>query len=456
MDFNGYIRNQLLMLADFVCIYGVWAAVVLGYRAVGLGSYDPVFYFGMWPIGLVFVLVNVLFRLYHGRWFYPSLPYSPPEELRRLVGSSALTHLLVIAYLVFVYQTTEQYSRFVIFVSGFLVAFLAQPMRDLMRVLMFKFGIGQIPVILSGSGRAADLIESALRCDRYLGLRIVRKVECGDSRSLVEIGRELGVRFLIDCRDSRLLRAQLLELSAWYRHFECIPTVEAFPVFGSRIVGLGGLSGVELVNLERMAVVRMEKWLLDKALAVLAMVLLTPFFIVLPILIKVTSRGSVFYRQDRLGLRGKPIRVWKFRSMYADADERLKTILENDPAAAAEWKTNFKLKDDPRITPLGRILRKTSLDEIPQLFNVFAGDMAIVGPRPIVQAEVEYYGSSYEVFASVLPGVTGLWQASGRSNTDYDQRVALDVQYVLNWSPWLDIWIIIRTAFSVLLMRGAC
>ena len=456
MDFNGYIRNQLLMLADFVCIYGVWAAVVLGYRAVGLGSYDPVFYFGMWPIGLVFVLVNVLFRLYHGRWFYPSLPYSPPEELRRLVGSSALTHLLVIAYLVFVYQTTEQYSRFVIFVSGFLVAFLAQPMRDLMRVLMFKFGIGQIPVILSGSGRAADLIESALRCDRYLGLRIVRKVECGDSRSLVEIGRELGVRFLIDCRDSRLLRAQLLELSAWYRHFECIPTVEAFPVFGSRIVGLGGLSGVELVNLERMAVVRMEKWLLDKALAVLAMVLLTPFFIVLPILIKVTSRGSVFYRQDRLGLRGKPIRVWKFRSMYSDADERLKTILENDPAAAAEWKTNFKLKDDPRITPLGRILRKTSLDEIPQLFNVFAGDMAIVGPRPIVQAEVEYYGSSYEVFASVLPGVTGLWQASGRSNTDYDQRVALDVQYVLNWSPWLDIWIIIRTAFSVLLMRGAC
>lgn len=456
MDFNGYIRNQLLMLADFVCIYGVWAAVVLGYRAVGLGSYDPVFYLGMWPIGLVFVLVNVLFRLYHGRWFYPSLPYSPPEELRRLVGSSALTHLLVIAYLVFVYQTTEQYSRFVIFVSGFLVAFLAQPMRDLMRVLMFKFGIGQIPVILSGSGRAADLIESALRCDRYLGLRIVRKVECGDSRSLVEIGRELGVRFLIDCRDSRLLRAQLLELSAWYRHFECIPTVEAFPVFGSRIVGLGGLSGVELVNLERMAVVRMEKWLLDKALAVLAMVLLTPFFIVLPILIKVTSRGSVFYRQDRLGLRGKPIRVWKFRSMYSDADERLKTILENDPAAAAEWKTNFKLKDDPRITPLGRILRKTSLDEIPQLFNVFAGDMAIVGPRPIVQAEVEYYGSSYEVFASVLPGVTGLWQASGRSNTDYDQRVALDVQYVLNWSPWLDIWIIIRTAFSVLLMRGAC
>ena len=455
MNFGGYIRNRLLMLADLLCIYGVWAVVVLGYRAAGFGTYDPAFYLGMWPVGLVFVLVNVLFRLYHGRWFYPSVPYSPPEELRRLVGSSGLTHLLVIAYLAFAYQTTEQYSRFVIFVSGFLVAFLAQPMRDLVRALMFRLGIGQIPVVLAGSGRKAERIADVLRSDRYLGFRVVRTVD-GDAPSLVSIGRELDVRMLIDCRDLRLLRAQVPELSRWYRHIESIPMAEAFPVFGSRIVGLGGFGGVELVNQGRMAFVRLEKWVLDKALAVLALVLLSPFFIILPILIKVTSRGPVFYRQNRLGLRGKPIKVLKFRSMYADADARLKTILANDPAAAAEWKANFKLQNDPRITPLGKILRKTSLDELPQIFNVFAGDMAIVGPRPIVQAEIEYYGASYETFASVLPGITGLWQASGRSNTDYDQRVALDVQYVLNWSPWLDIWIIIKTAFSVLLMRGAC
>lgn len=442
------------MLADLLCIYGVWAAVVLGYRAVGLGTYDPENYLHMWPVGLVFVLVNVLFRLYHGRWFYPSMPYSPPEELRRLVGSSVLTHLLVIAYLAFTYQTTEQYSRFVIFVSGFLVAFLAQPMRDLMRVLMFRMGIGQIPVVLVGSGKKAGRIADVLRHDHYLGLRVVRTVD--DGSSLVSIGRELDVRMLIDCRDPRLLRAQIPELGSWYQHIESIPMAEGFPVFGSRIIGLGGFGGVEMVNQDRMAFVRLEKWVLDKALAVVAMVLLSPFFVVLPILIKLSSKGPVFYRQNRLGLHGRPIRVWKFRSMYADADERLKTILASDPVAAAEWKANFKLQNDPRITPLGKILRKTSLDELPQLFNVFAGDMAIVGPRPIVQAEVEYYGSSYEVFSSVLPGITGLWQASGRSDTDYDQRVALDVQYVLNWSPWFDIWIIIKTAFSVLLMRGAC
>lgn len=456
MDFDGYIRNRLLMLADLLCLYGVWTLVVLGYRAVGFGTYDPETYLRMWPVGLLFVLANVLFRLYHGRWLYPALPYTPVEEFRRLVGASALTHLLVIAYLVFAYQTTEQYSRFVIFSSGVLVSFLVQPVRDMMRALMFRLGVGQIPVILSGNGKAAKMVEEILRQDRHLGLRVVHSADGEDSRSLVEIGRKLDVRILIDCRDPRILRTQVAELSNWYRHVESIPMLEAFPVFGSRIVALGGLGGVEMVNQERMAFVRLEKWLLDKALAVVALILLSPFFIVLPILIKVTSRGPVFYRQNRLGLRGKPIRVWKFRSMYADADARLKTILANDPAAAAEWKANFKLQNDPRITPLGKILRKTSLDELPQLFNVFAGDMAIVGPRPIVQAEVEYYGSSYETFASVLPGITGLWQASGRSDTDYDQRVALDVQYVLNWSPWMDIWIIIKTAFSVLMMRGAC
>lgn len=455
MDFDGYIRNRLLMLADLVCIYSVWAAVVLGYRAMGFGTYDPAFYLDMWPVGVVFVLVNIQFRLYHGRLLYPSVPFSPAEELRRLVGSSVLTHLLVIAYLAFAYQTTEQYSRFVIFSSGILTAFLVQPLRDVMRSLMYRWGIGLIPVILVGTGRKVALIEEALRRDRYLGLRVVRTVG-DDGRTLVALGRELDVRILVDCRDPRLLRAQMPELTRWYRHVESIPMSESFPVFGSRIVAFGGYGGVEMVNQGRMSFVLLEKWLLDKVLAIVALILLSPFFIALPLLIRLTSKGPVFYRQNRLGLRGKPIRVWKFRSMYADADERLKAILANDPAAAAEWKANFKLQNDPRITPLGKILRKTSLDELPQLFNVFAGDMAIVGPRPIVKAEVAYYGSAYEVFSSVLPGITGLWQASGRSDTDYDQRVALDVQYVLNWSPWLDIWIIIKTFFAVLTMHGAC
>ncbi len=142
--------------------------------------------------------------------------------------------------------------------------------------------------------------------------------------------------------------------------------------------------------------------------------------------------------------------------MYADADARLKRILEEDPAAAAEWKANFKLKDDPRVTPFGRFLRRTSLDEIPQFFNVFAGSMALVGPRPIVEGEREFYGDAFRLFTSVKPGITGLWQVSGRSDTGYARRVALDVEYVMNWSPWLDVWILLRTVLAVITLKGAC
>lgn len=141
--------------------------------------------------------------------------------------------------------------------------------------------------------------------------------------------------------------------------------------------------------------------------------------------------------------------------MYQDADRRLSEILSRNPSLAKEFAENFKLKSDPRITRLGKFLRKTSLDELPQFLNVFRGEMALVGPRPIVQKEVALYGGDYEVFRRVRPGITGLWQCSGRSETDYTRRVALDTYYILNWSPWMDLWICLRTATSVLFMKGA-
>lgn len=141
--------------------------------------------------------------------------------------------------------------------------------------------------------------------------------------------------------------------------------------------------------------------------------------------------------------------------MYEDAESRLAKLLAENPKTAEEWNNNFKLAADPRVTPFGRVLRKTSLDELPQLFNVFSGEMALIGPRPIVENEIPYYGNSYDVFSSVKPGITGLWQVSGRSDTSYSERVLLDTYYVLNWSPWMDVWILVRTVYAVLFMRGA-
>ncbi len=437
----GGLRVLLLMAADLACLVAVWAFVVWGYRALGFGHYKfgAAFYFTLWPAGVAFIALNALFRLYHGSVFYPAAPVNPVEEFRRLVGSSVLTHVGVIAALAIAYQSTEHYSRAVILISGMLSAVCVQPVRNTLRLVLKKLDAAQIPAVLIGTGETARLVGATLSQDAYTGFRVTLEADVA-----------------VVCEDMRIFKCEMSELTRTYRHIVYVPAGASFPVFGAQAVAFDGLAALEMLNQRRMRALRVEKWLLDRLLAVIAFVLLLPFFIVVPILVKLTSRGPVFYRQNRLGQGGRPIRVWKFRSMYADADARLAAILAADPAKKAEWEANYKLADDPRVTPLGRFLRKTSIDEFPQLFNVFAGDMALVGPRPIVADEVKYYGAAYDIFASVHPGVTGLWQASGRSGTDYARRVALDTYYVLNWSPWMDVWILFRTVSAVLFMRGAC
>ena len=453
---EGRSRNIVLAATDAAGLFAVWAFTVWAYRAFGPGHYKfgAEFYLRLWPLIVAYLALNGLFRLYQGSFFNPAAPVSPVEELRRLVGSSVFTHLGLIAYLALAYQTTEHYSRAVIVISGCLTAALAQPFRDIARRIAFRFDCLRIPVVLSGDGETARRLENAIASDAYLGFRVAERTGT-DVGDIVATAKRSGVRTLVACQDPRLFKCQVADLAACFTHIEYMPGGSSFPVNGGHVVMFDGIGGLEMVNQRHLRLLRVEKWILDKVLSLVAFVCLSPFFVVVPLLVKLTSNGPVFYRQKRLGRNGRQIRVWKFRSMYSDADARLKAILETDPARRAEWEANFKLADDPRVTPLGRFLRKTSIDEFPQLFNVFSGDMTLVGPRPIVEAEVGFYGSAYDTFASVKPGITGLWQVSGRSDTDYARRVALDVHYVLNWSPWMDIWILFRTVSAVLFMRGA-
>ena len=450
----GRFRVLALMFADAACLFSVWVLFVYGYKATGLGDYDVSFYWRLWPIIPLFVGVNAICRLYHGNWMYPAMPLSPVEELRRLFASSVFTHLLLMAFLGFARHNTD-YSRFIIVASGVATGFLAQLFRDVVRQALFRLHVCQIPVALAGSGETARRIESILGDSAYIGFDVVLRFDEKSLRDIVPRSRELDIKILLACQDERFFRAQLRDFSAWFSYIEYLPRMEVFPIFGSHAVSIGSIGGLEMMNQGRMKALRWEKRVLDIMLAAICFVLSLPLFVVIPILVKLTSRGPVFYRHKRLGKLGRPFRIWKFRTMYADADERLRKLLDDSPELRAEFNANFKLKNDPRVTSLGRFLRKTSLDEIPQLFNVVAGQMSFIGPRPIVTAEVPYYGADYETFYRVAPGVTGLWQCSGRSNTDYAHRVALDIYYVLNWSPWMDIWICIRTFFSMLLMKGA-
>lgn len=194
---------------------------------------------------------------------------------------------------------------------------------------------------------------------------------------------------------------------------------------------------------------------LDVIVASIALIFVLPLLIVVGVLIRLQDGGQAVYSQKRYGRNGRTFKCYKLRSMVANADQRLIEILAQDPEARIEWEQTQKLTHDPRITPLGRFIRKTSIDELPQLFNILKGEMSIVGPRPIVENEIIKYGEFYRDYCSVRPGLTGLWQVEGRSDTTYEQRVQLDVKYATTRNFTGDIMIMLRTVPAVLLSRGA-
>ena len=195
------------------------------------------------------------------------------------------------------------------------------------------------------------------------------------------------------------------------------------------------------------------KRIIDFTASLIGIILLSPVFLIISIMIKFDSKGPIVFGHIRKGLHGKDIRVYKFRTMYENSKEIFDNFTEEQKN---EFYINFKLDNDPRITKLGHFLRKTSLDELPQLFNILKGDMSIVGPRPIVEGEIERYGKYSKKLFSVMPGLTGYWQANGRSDTTYEERVAMDMYYIDNRSTVLDIKIIFKTFISVIKKKVQC
>jgi len=198
---------------------------------------------------------------------------------------------------------------------------------------------------------------------------------------------------------------------------------------------------------------RWGKALFDLGLGLMLLPVLLPVILVLCVLVAMDG-GLPIFGHKRIGKDGREFRCWKIRTMVVDAQERLNKHLADNPEAAAEWQQNFKLENDPRITRIGRFLRKSSLDELPQLFNVFRGEMSFVGPRPVVRDELLRYGLHQQVYMSMRPGVTGLWQVSGRNDVAYDQRVSMDVQYAREVSLTEDVRIVAKTVSSVLSLTG--
>jgi exopolysaccharide biosynthesis polyprenyl glycosylphosphotransferase len=321
-------------------------------------------------------------------------------------------------------------------------------------------GLDLVPAVLAGS--VDDLAAAgldALSLQRGLGMQLVqaegRVVTAGSSselEALLDVGTAHAALLASQLPDT----SQMVELCLrrYVTVYALGGTVRTLP-YPSDVLFVGRTPVLRVRDLLVVGVGARVKRLMDILLAGLGVVILSPLLLVLALLVKLTSRGPVLFGHRRLGEGGRSIRVYKFRSMAVDAEARLQGLLAADPLLRAEYEATYKLRNDPRVTPLGRWLRRTSLDELPQLFNVLHGDLSLVGPRPIVADEIAKYGPAAAAILRVPPGVTGLWQVSGRSDLDYAERVRLDMDYITHWSVWLDVRILAATVPAVLRRRGA-
>ncbi len=230
-----------------------------------------------------------------------------------------------------------------------------------------------------------------------------------------------------------------------FSHLLVIPDLFGFATLGVPAKNLGGILGVEVRQQLLLPGPRLAKRVMDATLTSMGVFFVLPFLALIALLIKLDSKGPIFYSQNRLGKDGEFFKAYKFRTMHGDGEERLKAILDNDPQLRAEYEIYHKLRKDPRVTRIGRVLRKFSLDEFPQLLNVIIGDMSLVGPRPYIERELTEMGGQEKIILRAPPGMTGMWQVSDRNSTSFAQRVQIDVYYVRNWSPWLDIHILAKT-----------
>lgn len=409
--------------------------------------------------GTLLVVVSLL-GYFGGRGHYTSrVPFW--TQLGDLMMGTAVALACDIFVTIAVYHRPVQIEgllRWVLY-CPFLLLF-----RTGVREILRNCGIWSLNTLIIASRGRTEQARAALMSDSGLGYELVGSVDLADAAALddnelLDLLHDHAADFVVVTVGSGEREAERSVISALRRAdrpIALVPELEGLPVVGLRQHHFFSHDFVMLVSRNNLArpFSRILKAVFDQVIAVFLVVLLAPLLLILAILVS-SDGGPAFYRHRRLGEGARSFGCIKFRTMVTGADRVLDRVLATDPAAAVEWAATQKLRDDPRITSLGRFLRRSSLDELPQLFNVLRGEMSLIGPRPIVQAEVARYGEHIEYYYETKPGLTGLWQVSGRSDTSYERRVYLDVWYVRNWTLWHDIAILLKTIPAVFLRRGA-
>ncbi|TCZ61461.1 undecaprenyl-phosphate galactose phosphotransferase WbaP [Klebsiella grimontii] len=405
-------------------------------------------------------------RLRH--YFYRKTFWFELKEILRTLVIFAIIEIAVMAF------TTWSFSRFLWLLTWFFVLLLVPSLRMLTKRVLDIFGLWRRDTWIIGNGTNAFEAYKAINSERNLGLVIVGFIASEDRTSefqniegipvlasspdwLSTIDKKTQFIVAVESYQSEVRNKWLrIFMMRGYRYVSVIPTLRGMPLDST---DMSFIFSHEVMifrvqqNLAKWSS-RVLKRLFDIVGSLSIILMLSPALIYISRKVK-QDGGPSIYGHERIGKGGKPFKCLKFRSMVINSKEVLDELLASNDDARKEWEATFKLKNDPRITKIGNFLRRTSLDELPQLFNVLKGEMSLVGPRPIITAELERYNDEVDYYLLSKPGMTGLWQVSGRSDVDYETRVYLDAWYVKNWSMWNDIAILFKTIGVVLKKDGA-
>lgn len=378
--------------------------------------------------------------------------------------------IIVVLYFV---KEAGNTSRFFILLNGVFVFILVIFFRYIMKRILCHFDIFRIPILIIGGGKTAEVLVKGIKDnygEMYKIIGILEDYErneelrqypvLGGFRDSERIIKERAIKNVVIAAPG-LVQNDIISLvnrvQPLVHNLSIVPNLIAIPMSGIKAERFFN-EKIMLLRLKNNLASPLNRWIkytFDFICTLIGTVIISPLLLLIAAWIYFDSPGPVIFRHVRIGKNGREFGCYKFRTMCMDADKKLAELLANDAAARAEWERDFKLKNDPRVTKVGKFLRKTSLDELPQIFNVLKGEMSLVGPRPVVEAELEKYGEYLDDYFMVRPGITGMWQVNGRSDTTYEERVHMDSWYVRNWSIWIDIMLLWRTVKSVIKCEGA-
>lgn len=467
---RAHHRLRMFFITLFSDLVALGCSITITTFLINNWSHETIF--PIHEIDLV-LFVLICLSLYMATKLYPGIGLNPALEIKYTVKLTAISFLIVFSLMMF-QMPQWNLEKLALVGITFLSVVSILGFRWMIRILAVQGGVwGEPVVIVAGKEKIENVIDYFAGRKRFGLIPVLGVSETTRSLPSQQLN-VLNLEAFLSLSDgyfkqkdihtviiSTQLMAELADKRLhqnFLRKFKRLIFISDMDWLEGASISYHDFEGVLGMEAQQNFLTPFSGFLkraMDIFFSIFLGLLSLPFLIIISIMISLDSKGPIFYPQERIGRGGRRITIYKFRSMKVDADEEFSQYLKQNKNAFEEWQKKQKLTLDPRITRVGAWIRKLSIDEMPQLFNIFIGDMSFVGPRPILPEQEELYGDDLDVYHSVRPGLTGFWQVSGRNKTSFQQRAVYDVYYVRNWSIWLDIYILLRTVWVVLSRDGA-